>query len=322
MTVPLLSVRGLTIAFGEAASVRRVVDDLDFDLPAGRTLAVVGESGSGKTQTGLALIGLTSRRARLTGSIRFEGRECLGGGEADWRALRGARIGMVFQDPMTALNPYLRIGDQLVEVLRSHRRCGHAAAQAEVVRMLDAVRIPAAPTRLRAYPHEFSGGMRQRVLIAMALLARPTLLIADEPTTALDVTVQAQILRLLQDLQRDLGMALLLITHDLGVVGDVADQVLVMYAGRAMESGPAASVLRTPRHPYTRALLRARPSLRGERAALLPIPGAPPRAIAEPGCVFAPRCASAAARCRRATPTWAAKGDRGWACLLEVDRQQ
>lgn len=316
MTAPLLSVQGLSVELETRQGTRRVVDDLGFTLGAGETLALVGESGSGKSQSALAIIGLSPQRARLAGSIRFDGRELIGAGAAELERLRGDRIGFVFQDPMTALNPYLRIGDQLAEVLIAHKGMTASAAWAESARMLEAVRIAGASERMRCFPHEFSGGMRQRVLIAMALLTRPRLLIADEPTTALDVTVQAQILQLLAAMQRELGMALLLITHDLGIVETICERVLVLYAGRCMEQGRARAVLSTPRHPYTRALLRARPALHEPRRPV-PIEGMPPSGNPPvSACVFAPRCAERLDRCERERPSWILEPNGGCACFL------
>ncbi|MDR3419173.1 MAG: ATP-binding cassette domain-containing protein [Nevskia sp.] len=297
---PLLQVEALSIEYAGA----RVVEGVGFELEAGATLGIVGESGSGKSQTALALLGLLPARARLRGSVRFEGRELLGLAERDWNRLRGSRIALVFQDPMTSLNPYLSIGTQMAEVLCLHRGLPRAAALAESARMLDAVRITDAVARLAQYPHELSGGMRQRVLIATALLCRPALLVADEPTTALDVTVQAEILVLLEQLQRDLGLALLLISHDLDVVAEVCERILVMYAGRVMESGPAAALLAEPRHPYTAGLLASRPRLDAPPGQpLQPIPGQPPTP-GQPtnGCVFQPRCGRAVAVCAEQRP--------------------
>jgi oligopeptide transport system ATP-binding protein len=292
------------------------VRGLDFALQAGQTLGIVGESGSGKSQTALALLGLQPRRARLAGSIRFEGQELLGAGEGALNRVRGRRIGLVFQDPMTSLNPYLGIGVQLAEVLERHQGLSRRAALAECARMLDAVRIADPQARLRQYPHELSGGMRQRVLIAGALLCRPALLVADEPTTALDVTVQAEILALLRELQAQMGMALLLISHDLDVVAEVCERLLVMYAGRAVESGPAAPLLAAPRHPYTRGLLASRPRLDTPRGApLRPIMGQPPDPARLPaGCAFRPRCAEAVAACAAQVPELRGDDARRLAC--------
>jgi oligopeptide transport system ATP-binding protein len=299
MAEPLLSVRDLTVSFPSRAGEVRAVGGISFELAAGGTLGIVGESGSGKSQTALALLGLHAANARLGGSVHFEGRELLGLSQRELNRVRGGRIGLVFQDPMTSLNPYLRIGTQLAEVLVQHRGLSQRAALAESARMLDAMRIAGGPARLRQYPHEFSGGMRQRVLMAMALLCRPALLVADEPTTALDVTVQAEILALLRDLQAELGLALLLISHDLDVVAQVCAEVLVLYAGRVVESGPAAALLAAPRHPYSAGLLAARPRLDAPPGQpLRPVPGQPPDlARLPPGCAFAPRCAAAAPAC-------------------------
>jgi len=299
MAEPLLEVRDLAVRIPRRAGEVRAVGGISFGLAAGQTLGIVGESGSGKSQTALALLGLQAPGARLSGSVRFEGRELLGLAERDWNRLRGDRIGMVFQDPMTSLNPHLRVGTQLAEVLVLHRGLSRGAALAECARMLDAVRIAGAAARLRQYPHELSGGMRQRAMIAMALLCRPALLIADEPTTALDVTVQAEILALLGELREAFGLALLLISHDLDVVAQVCERVLVLYAGRVVESGPAAPLLAAPRHPYSAGLLAARPRLDTPAGRpLRAIPGQPPDlARLPPGCAFAPRCPAAAPAC-------------------------
>jgi oligopeptide transport system ATP-binding protein len=320
MSAPLLGIEHLEVSFDTAQGVRRAVDDLSFALEAGEALGIVGESGSGKSQTAFAIMGLLAASACARGSVRFEGRELLGLPEGEMNRLRGDRIALVFQDPMTALNPYLTIGAQMAEVLVVHRGASQSQALAESARMLDALRIPAASDRLRSYPHEFSGGMRQRVMIAMALLTRPRLLIADEPTTALDVTVQAQILRQLRELRREFGTALLLITHDLGVVAEACERVLVMYAGRCVETGPAADVLAQPAHPYTLGLLHARPRLHGPIEDLQPIPGGPPAlSNRHGGCVFRPRCAFAMEICAREQPILSAQGaDRSRACFAHT----
>jgi oligopeptide transport system ATP-binding protein len=326
MAEPLLEVRELAVAIPGRAGEVLAVGGVGFALEPGRTLGIVGESGSGKSQAALALLGLQVPRARLSGSIRFEGRELLGQPERDWNRIRGRRIGLVFQDPMTSLNPYLRIGTQMAEVLVQHRGLSWRSALAECARMLGAVRIADAATRLRQYPHELSGGMRQRVLIATALLCRPALLIADEPTTALDVTVQAGILDLLRELQAELGLALLLISHDLDVVAQVCEEVLVLYAGRVVESGPAARLLAAPRHPYSAGLLAARPRLDAPPGQpLRPIPGQPPDlARLPPGCAFRPRCPRAATVCAASRPELQADGaaaepGRRWACHFPLD---
>ena len=300
----LLEVRDLTIAYRSRQGEQPVLHGASFALDAGQTLGIVGESGSGKSQIALALMGLLPGNAVVQGSVRFENTELLTLKPEPRRALRGARMGLIFQDPMTSLNPHLSIGLQLAEVLEVHRGASRATALHEARQMLDAVRIPEAARRLQQYPHELSGGQRQRVMIAMMLLARPALLIADEPTTALDVTVQAEILKLLAALKREMGLALLMISHDLGVMADIADTLLVLYAGRVMEQGQAAEVLVAPNHPYTRALLACRPQLDTPfDQPLLSIPGVAARAsAATPGCVFAPRCVAVQALCRSAVP--------------------
>ncbi len=300
----LLEVQDLHVRFttheGEVHAVRGV----DFTLAPGQTLGIVGESGSGKSQTVLALMGLLPDNAVVSGRVRFEDQELLGLSTAALNRIRGARIGMVFQDPMTSLNPYLSIGRQLTEVLQLHRGMDRRSAQVEAIRMLDAVRIPEAPARLRQYPHELSGGMRQRVMIAMALLCRPALLIADEPTTALDVTVQAQILALLRELRGEFGTAIVLITHDLGVVAALCDQVLVMYAGEAVERAALDEIFTSPQHPYTLSLLAAMPRLEVEPGShLMTVPGNPPNLAALPsGCPFHPRCPYRFEPCDRQLP--------------------
>lgn len=304
----LLEVEDFGLHYRSGQTLNTVLHSLSFTLAAGETLGIVGESGSGKSQTALALMGLLPRHVKLDGVMRFEGQNLLSMSASARRRLRGARMGMVFQDPMTSLNPHLSIGLQLAEVLEVHQGMSRATALQGARQMLDAVQIPEAASRLRQYPHELSGGQRQRVMIAMMLLAKPALLIADEPTTALDVTVQAGILTLLVSLKRDLGLALLLISHDLGVMADIADKLLVLYAGRVMEQGRADVLLRTPQHPYTQALLACRPRLDSplylaEGSVLPGIDGAPPQP-GEPlqGCAFAPRCTAAQARCQREVP--------------------
>jgi oligopeptide transport system ATP-binding protein len=297
---PLLVVDGLRIEFATAAGTLVAVDGLSFALDRGETLVIVGESGSGKSVTGLALLRLiASPPGRIAGgTIRFRGRDgavrdLARLGEPRMRDLRGDEIAMVFQEPMTSLNPVYTVGDQVIEAIRQHRRDSPAAARAHALEMFELLGIPEPARRLRAYPHQLSGGMRQRVMIAMALSCRPALLIADEPTTALDVTIQAQILDLIRRLQRELGMAMIFITHNLGVAAEIADRILVMYAGRAVEHGPASAVLASPRMPYTIGLLASVPRLGMDRAvgALKPIPGN----VADPldlpaGCSFHPRC--------------------------------
>ena len=257
----LLEVKNLKVDFLTPDGTVHAVKDLSYTLDKGKTLAIVGESGSGKTQGAFSLLGLLPKNGRASGSVIFDGKEILNLPTRDLRSYRAERIGIIFQDPMTSLNPYLRISRQMTEVLELHRGMSHKEALAESVRMLDAVRIPDAANRVHMYPHEFSGGMRQRVMIAMALLCSPELLIADEPTTALDVTVQAEIIDLLVDLQEDFGAAIILITHDLGIVAGTCEDTLVMFDGRVMEYRKTADIFENPEHPYTKGLLAAVPRL-------------------------------------------------------------
>jgi oligopeptide/dipeptide ABC transporter ATP-binding protein len=312
----LLSIRGLCIGFGPLA----VLDGLDLDIAEGEALGIVGESGSGKSMTALAVMGLLPPGGAVTaGSIALEGTPLVGMAEAQLARLRGPRMAMIFQEPMTSLNPVLTVGEQIAEVLRHHRGLDRAAAWAEAVRLLGMVEIPDAARRARGYPHEFSGGQRQRAMIAIALACRPKLLIADEPTTALDATVQAGILDLLRGLRRELGMAVLLITHDLGVVSDFAERVLVLYAGRVAETAPAETLFRAPAHPYTKALLAAIPRLAGPIAALPAIPGTVPAPHAmPPGCRFAPRCDHARPDCTVQPAMRAIAPAHGVACVLHA----
>ncbi|HET9903743.1 MAG TPA: ABC transporter ATP-binding protein [Xanthobacteraceae bacterium] len=317
---PLLRVEDLAVDIATARGTLRAVRGVSFDICAGETLCLVGESGCGKSMTALAIMGLlpdaASRRAR---ALAFEGADLLTVPPRRLAALRGNRMAMIFQEPMTALNPAYTIGNQLIEVHRRHKGSRAAQARARAVELLEKVGITAAADRLGQYPHQLSGGLRQRVMIAMALMCGPALLIADEPTTALDVTIQAQILRLLVDLQRDLGIAVLLITHDLGVVARVAHRVAVMYAGEIVESAPAADLFRAPRHPYTRGLLASIPvpgrTPPGGR--LGAIPGIVPSLIGEVrGCAFRERCAYAGSACAEAVP-WRACEWHGWRCVFE-----
>ena len=297
----LLDVTDLRLSFHTRHGVVRAVGGASFSVAAGETVGLVGESGSGKTVTGLSLLGLLPQPpARIEGGAAvFAGTDLLHAPERELRALRGRHVSMVFQDPMTALNPYLRIGDQLVEPLLVHGLATRRAARVRGLELLAAVGINDPARRFRQHPHECSGGMRQRVMIAMALIARPELLIADEPTTALDVTVQAQILELLRRLQGELGMAMLFITHDLGVVAGMCARVLVMYGGRIVETAATGDLFRAPRHPYTRALQRSIPALQPRGVELRTIPGQPPDLAHLPaGCAFAPRCEFATDACR------------------------
>ena len=300
---PLLEVENLSIRFPASEPVR----NLGFTVHDGETLALVGESGSGKSLSALALMGLLPRAARIaSGSVRFQGADLLGRSARDWRAIRGRDIAMVFQEPMTSLNPVLTIGRQIAEVLSRHEGLSARAARARAIELLDLVRIADPHRRIDDYPHRLSGGMRQRVMIAIAVACRPKLLIADEPTTALDVTIQAQVLDLLDRLRRDLSMALVLITHDLGVVGQWADRVVVMYAGRKVEEAFPDDLFAAPLHPYTRGLVAASPRMTGGRnyhdGRLTEIPGSIVSAAGETGCPFAPRCELAQAACRAAVP--------------------
>jgi peptide/nickel transport system ATP-binding protein len=313
-----LEVNDLRVEFPTSDGLVKAVDGVSFSVNRGETLAIVGESGSGKTVTNLALMGLLSKRAsRVSGSAIMKGEsgdiELINLGDDHMRAIRGKNIAMIFQDPMSSLHPYYSIGDQIIEAHQVHNGVDTEVSRAKAIELLEMVGIPDASNRMKAFPHQFSGGMRQRVLIAMALVNSPELLIADEPTTALDVTVQAQILKLLRELQRELQMAIILITHDLGVVAGAADRVNVMYAGKIVESAPVRELYANPLMPYTHGLLASIPRMdrvaRGESKRLSAISGQPPSLIALPkGCAFAPRCtfssrvAGGAARCENAMP--------------------
>ncbi len=298
---PLLDVKNLYVRFKTPDGVVTAVNDLNFTLNAGSTLGIVGESGSGKSQTAFALMGLLAANGEVEGSAIFEGKELVNLPNAELNKIRAEQISMIFQDPMTSLNPYMKIGEQLMEVLQLHKGYDKQTAFAESVKMLDAVKMPEAKKRMDMYPHEFSGGMRQRVMIAMALLCRPKLLIADEPTTALDVTVQAQIMTLLNELKREFNTAIIMITHDLGVVAGICDQVMVMYAGRTMEYGTAEQIFYHPTHPYSIGLMDAIPRLDGNEEHLVTIPGNPPNLLHLPkGCPFSPRCQFATEQCQTA----------------------
>ena len=295
----LVAIRDLAVGFDGQAALRGIA----LDVGAGEALGLVGESGCGKSVTWLAALGLLPAKAVVTGSVRLDGQELLGAPAPMLERVRGGRVAMIFQDPASSLNPVLRVGRQITEALALHRGLRGAAARAEALRLLDQVGIPDAARRLDAYPHEFSGGQSQRVMIAMALAGQPDLLVADEPTTALDVTIQAQILELLAALRRETGMALVLISHDLGVVAETCDRVAVMYAGRIVEEAPVQALFANPAHPYTQGLIGALPELDGARRRLAAIPGGVPEPWAmPPGCAFAPRCPAHHHACDAAPP--------------------
>jgi oligopeptide/dipeptide ABC transporter ATP-binding protein len=315
--VPLLAVEDLRVDFHQGGRVVRAVDGLTYSVARARTVAVIGESGSGKTVSSRAIIGLLPDTARVTGSIRFEDRELTALGERQMRGVRGRDIAMVFQDPSRSLNPTMRIGVQITESIHLHGTTSRSEAVDRAIELMELVRLPAPRQRFRQYPHQLSGGMRQRVMIAIALAADPKLLIADEATTALDVTTQAQIMELLRDLQRRLGMALIMISHDLGLAASFADEVVVMYAGRAVEQAATRKLFAQVRMPYTRALLDAIPRLENPpHSPLAAVPGQPPD-LAGPrsGCPFAPRCPDATDKCRESAPPFAEQEPgHMWAC--------
>jgi peptide/nickel transport system ATP-binding protein len=318
MREPVLSVRNLEVAFPTRRRTLTAVDGVSFDIAPGEVLGVVGESGAGKSLTGAAIIGLLEPPGRIVGGeVRLEGRRIDNLPPEEMRKLRGARIGMVFQDPLTSLNPLYRIGDQLVETILTHTNLSAASARDKAIALLAEVGIPAPQARIDAYPHQFSGGMRQRVVLALALCADPELVIADEPTTALDVSVQAQIIALLKRLCRQHGAAVMLITHDMGVIAETADRVAVMYAGRIAEIGRVRDVVLAPRHPYTKGLMGSIPTLGSDADRLVQIPGTMPRLTAIPsGCAFHPRCPSAFARCTATRPELIPVDQSGVACWL------
>jgi peptide/nickel transport system ATP-binding protein len=318
MTEPVLSVRNLQVEFVTRRAALRAIDGVSFDIAKGEVLGVVGESGAGKSVTGLAIIGLIDPPGRVTGGeIYLSGARIDHLPPEDIRRIRGKRIGMIFQDPLTSLNPLYRIGDQIVETIKTHLNLSDSAARKRAIDLLAEVGIPAPEKRIDAYPHEFSGGMRQRVVIALAICAEPELIIADEPTTALDVSVQAQIITLIKRLGRDHGTAAMLVTHDMGVIAETSDRVAVMYSGRIAEIGPVQDVVRNPLHPYAKGLMGAIPTLAGEDKRLVQIPGTMPRLSAIPkGCSFNPRCAFAFDRCRMERPEPLPQGAQAVACHL------
>ena len=286
-----LEVNNLNVEFNTADGIVRAVNNVSFSLEEGKILAIVGESGSGKSQTVFAMMGLLDQNGRATGSVKFEDQEILNLSISELNLIRSEKIAMIFQDPMTSLNPYMKISEQMAEVLIHHKGLSKSDAIKQSISMLDAVQIPEAKNLIRMYPHEFSGGMRQRVMIAMSLLCNPKLLIADEPTTALDVTVQAQIMHLLSDIQKEFGTSIILITHDLGVVAGNSDETLVMYGGQVMEIAKTELIYARPTHPYTQGLISAVPRLDDNADKLKTIPGNPPDAMLDPvGCPFSPRC--------------------------------
>jgi peptide/nickel transport system ATP-binding protein len=321
MAEPLLEIRDLAVSFRTESGAVRALDGVSLDVPRGRTVGLVGESGSGKSVTSLAIMGLLPRpAARIDGgSIKLSGRELTTLGERALREVRGKHIGMIFQEPMTSLNPVFSVGFQIIEALRAHRKMSREEARTRAIGLLERVGIPAARERIDSYPHQLSGGMRQRVMIAIALAGEPELLIADEPTTALDVTIQAQILDLLASLQRDLGMSVLLITHDLGVVAEHVHDVVVMYAGKIVERASTAQLIGEPLHPYTRGLLQSVPSYHENRgkSRLATIPGSVPElSRLPPGCRFADRCVRVQADCSLADPPLLPfAGARSAACI-------
>jgi oligopeptide/dipeptide ABC transporter ATP-binding protein len=321
---PLLAVNDLGVTFMVRGAELRAVDGVSFVLEKGRTLGIVGESGSGKSVTARAIMGLLPPiKSRLSGSVRLEDKELVGLTEHQWRQYRGTAISLVFQDPMRSLNPTLRIGLQITEALRSHRGLGKAEAQEAAIDLLSKVRMPAPKQRFHEYPHQLSGGMRQRVMIAIAISCHPQLLIADEPTTALDVTTQAQVMDLLMELQREFQMGLIFISHDIGLAADYTDEIAVMYAGKIVEQAPTRDLIEHARMPYTRALLEAIPRLDAPSHLALPaLSGRPPDPIAlPPGCAFNPRCAYAQDRCKSEAPVLVGDARHRWACWFPVGEE-
>ena len=319
---PLLAVDDLRTTFDTLAGTVRSVDGVSFTVNDGETLGIVGESGCGKSVTALSILRLVPvPPGRLAGAVRYRGTNLLELSEKEMRRIRGDRISMIFQEPMTSLNPVLTVGRQIAECVQLHQRLGRAASMTRAVEMLKLVQIPEAERRAAEYPHQLSGGMRQRVMIALALSCKPELLIADEPTTALDVTIQAQILDLVKRLQRELGMGVVMITHDLGVVAESCDRVVVMYAGRKVEEASVLDLFDRPRHPYTRALMASMPAMSTRAARLAEIPGMVPAPTARGrGCTFAPRCAFAEARCREAPPAFLVdERGHGVACFADQE---
>lgn len=320
---PVLSVRNLSLEFVTRRGVLKALNEVSFDIGRGEVLGVVGESGAGKSLTGTAIIGLVDKPGRISGGeIWLKGSRIDNLGHDGLRRIRGRRIGMIFQDPLTSLNPLFRVGDQIAETILTHLPVSKAEARTRALALLTEVGIPAPETRIDAYPHEFSGGMRQRVVIALALAAEPDLIIADEPTTALDVSVQAQIITLLKRLCRTRGTSVMLITHDMGVIAETADRVAVMYAGRIVEIGPVADVIKNPKHPYASGLMGAIPALGAKVHRLTQISGAMPRLNAIPkGCAFRPRCTLAVSACAETVPPLVAIGTSEARCWLHAPEE-
>ena len=321
MTAPLLEVRHLRVEFPTRRGTLLALDDISFDIAPGEVLGVVGESGAGKSLTGAAIIGLLEPPGRIAGGeILLEGQRIDNLPYEQMRAIRGRKIGAIFQDPLTSLNPLYTIGRQLTETIQTHLSVSAEEARQRAVRLLQDTGIPAAEQRIDQYPHQFSGGMRQRVVIALALAAQPKLIVADEPTTALDVSIQAQIIALLKRLCKEQGAAVMLVTHDMGVIAETCDRVAVMYAGRIAEIGPVHDVIHAPAHPYTTGLMGSIPAMDGDRERLLQIDGAMPRLTAIPrGCAFNPRCPKATDRCRQERPELQAAGATRAACWWPAD---